>query len=110
MNIAVLSDPLTWTLAGAGALVFLALFGYLALTYARLPASLPIHFNALGQADRITDKAALFNLLKIDGGLLLGNILAGCIIYYREKTAAYLLWGSSVVANLLLWTAVLTIT
>ncbi|RME69668.1 MAG: DUF1648 domain-containing protein [Chloroflexi bacterium] len=110
LKLRLLADPLMWGLVSAGLVVFLALSGYVALQYARLPAALPIHFNALGQADRIADKETLFTLLKILGGLLGGNFVLGSLVYYREKTAAYLLWTAGIIVGCLLWVAVVTIT
>ena len=104
------TDPLAWWLLGVAVVAFLALFGYLSLIFADLPPALPIHFNALGRADRIADKSALFTL-PAAGAIVLGlNTLLGSLIYRREKVAAYLLWGSAVVVQLCLWIALRTIT
>ncbi len=105
-----LTDPLAGVLLGAAFLVYLSLFGYLSLIFADLPAALPIHFNALGQADRIASKSALLTL-PAAGAIVLGlNALLGTFIYRREKVAAYLLWGSAIVMQLFLWVALLTLT
>jgi uncharacterized membrane protein len=101
---------LTWGLLGAAAAVYLALIGYLSLIYADLPAALPIHFDALGQADRIAEKSTLLTL-PAAGGIVLGlNAILGSFIYRWDTVAAYLLWGSAIVMQVFLWIAVLTIT
>ena len=110
LNSPILTDPLTWWLLGTAVLIYLALFGYLSVIFADLPSALPIHFNALGQADRIADKSALLTL-PAAGAIVLGlNAVLGSVIYGREKIAAYLLWGSAIIMQLFLWIAVLTIT
>ena len=108
-NLPLLNDPLTWWLLGIAALICLALYGYISYRFEQIPPSLPIHFNSLGQADRIADKNVLFLLPAAGGLVLIVNTLLGSIVYHREKLATYLLWGSSVVMQLCLWVAALTI-
>ena len=109
-NIPMLTDPLTWWLLGLAALIFLGHFGYLTLKFSDLPAVLPIHFNALGQADRIADKSDLLTLPAAGAIVLIFNTLLGGLFYGRDKMAAYLLWGSAIFLQLCLWVAVLTLT
>jgi len=110
LNKPILTDTLTWGLLGAAAAIYLALIGYLSLIYADLPAALPIHFDALGQADRIAEKSTLLTL-PAAGGIILGlNAILGSLIYRWDRVAAYLLWGSAIVMQVFLWIAVLTIT
>lgn len=105
-----LTDRLAWGLLGAAMLIYLSLFGYLSLIYADLPAALPIHFNALGQADRIADKSALLTLPTAGAIVLALNTLLGTLIYRREQVAVYLLWGSAIIMQLFLWVALLSLT
>jgi hypothetical protein len=108
-NLPLLLDLWTWGLLGTAALICFALFGHLALGYTALPQSIPIHFDSLGQADRIADKSELF-IFPLAGALVLGvNALLGSLIYRREKLAAYLLWGTALVMQLYLWLALLAI-
>ncbi len=110
LNLPLLMDPLLFWLLGLAALLCLALFGYLALSFASLPDSVAIHFNALGQADRIVNKSGLL-VLPAGGVLVLAfNALLGSLLYHREKMAAYLLWGTAVVMQVCLWAAMLTLT
>ncbi|MFC1976593.1 PH domain-containing protein [Chloroflexota bacterium] len=109
LNTPFLADPLAWSLLGLAGLFWLALAGYLAAVYAELPAALPVHFNALGHADRIADKSTLLILPAVGVVVLIINALLGELIYRREKVAAYLLWGSTIVMQVCLWIAVLTI-
>ena len=105
----ILRDRLTWWLLGLAGGIFLIHFGYLSLNYADLPPSVPIFFNALGQADRIANKSALFTLSVAGAGVLALNGLLGMLVYGREKLAAYLLWGSAIVMQIALWIALVTI-
>jgi len=109
LNIPLLNDRLAWLLLGLAALVYLSHFGYLTLNYGSLPASLPIFFNAFGQADRIANKSALF-ILPIAGiSVLTLNTLLGGLVYRRDKLATYLLWGCTIAMQLSIWVALLTI-
>ena len=110
LSIEVLVDPLCWWLVGSAAVICLALLGYVSLSYAGLPTLLPVHFDNFGQADRIVDKFSLF-ILPAVGAIALGvNLILGGFIHHREKVAAYMLWGSTIVVQLFLWIATLTIT
>jgi uncharacterized membrane protein len=101
---------LAWWLLGLAGLICLALFGYLAFIFPDLPASLPVHFNALGRADRIDDKSTLLILPAAGAIVLIVNALLGELFYRQEKVAAYLLWGSATVMQICLWVALYTIT
>ena len=110
LNTPLLIDPLAWRLLGLAGLVWLALAGYLAFNFDLLPAALPVHFNAAGQTDRIAEKSALLVLPAAGLIALIVNALLGELVYTREKLAAYFLWGSTVVMQVCLWAALLTIT
>jgi hypothetical protein len=110
LNTFFFTDTLVRWLLGVALLICLALFGYLSSIFPDLPTNLPIHFDALGQADRIANKSALL-LLPLAGILIIGlNTLFGSFVYQQEKTAAYLLWGSTLTLQLCLWVALLTLT
>lgn len=109
LNLPLFLDPWTWGLLGLAGLICFALFGYLALQYAALPQSIPIHFDSLGRADRIANKSEVF-IFPLAGALvLIFNSLFGSLIYRRERIAAYLLWGTATAMQLYLWLAVLAI-
>lgn len=105
-----LGDALGLGLLGLAILACLALFGYLAFILPQLPPSIPIHFDAFGQADRIADKSALFTLLAAGALALVMNSIIGSLIYHWERVTAYLLWGSTVIMQLCLLLAVFMIT
>jgi len=105
LNSPLLADQLAWWFLGIAALLWLALAGYLALNYTDLPASLPIHFNALGRADRITGKTILFVLPAAGATVWLANALLGELVYLKEKLAAYFLWAGALVMQVCLGVA-----
>ena len=92
----------------ASGLLNLVLFGYLTAVYDRLPAQVPLHFNQLGEVDRLAAPGRLFVLPVI--GLLawIVNGIWGWIFYQQDqKMPAYLLWGTAVIIQLAVWGAVL---
>jgi len=98
-------DTTAWTLLGAAVLINLALFGYLSARFPGLDFQLPLHFNSLGQVDRIGAKIELF-ALPIIGLIILGtNLVLGLLLYRRERAGSYLLWGASAAAQGLFWLA-----
>jgi hypothetical protein len=110
LNVPVIADRLTWGLLGLATLACLTLFGYIALKFPDLPPSLPIHFNTLGNADRIADKSTLLILPAAGAIGLIVNGLLGSLIYRAEKVGAYMLWGSAIVLQIVLWIAAMTVT
>lgn len=102
-------DETAWMLLGAAVAINLALFGYLSARFPGLDFQLPLHFNNLGQADRIGTKMELF-ALPIIGLIILGtNLVLGLALYRRERAGSYLLWGAAAVAQALFWLATFSI-
>lgn len=87
----------------------LCLFGYMCARFPGVDPQLPLHFNILGQADRIGTKMELFSL-PIIGLIILGtNLVLGLVLYGRERAGSYLLWGGAAVAQVLFWLAAFSI-
>ena len=103
------TDSTAWTLLGAAAVINLGLFGYLAASFPGLDFQLPLHFNRLGQADRIGTKMELFALPIIGLLILVANISLGLILYRRERAGSYLLWGAAAAVQALFWLAAVSI-
>jgi hypothetical protein len=102
-------DETAWTLLGAAVAINVALFGYLSARFPGLDYLLPLHFNNLGQADRIGAKMELF-ALPIIGLIILGtNLVLGLALYRRERAGSYLLWGAATAAQALFWLATFSI-
>jgi hypothetical protein len=93
LRLPVWTDRVAWVLAGGGLLLFVALVGYVFHRYDALPQSLPVHFDAQGQADRIAPKSFILNLVAVGGLLLLFNFLLALYLHHRERLGAYFLWG-----------------
>jgi hypothetical protein len=103
------TDQTAWALLGAAVLVNLGLFGFLAIRFPNLDIQLPLHFNSLGQPDRIGTKMELFTL-PIIGLIILGtNLVLGLALYKRERAGSYLLWGSAATVQALFWLAAFSI-
>ena len=103
------TDQTAWVLLGAAAVINLGLFGYLSIRFPGLDIQLPLHFNRLGEADRIGTKMELF-ALPIIGLIILGtNLALGLVLYRRERAGSYMLWGASAAVQALFWLAAFSI-
>ena len=106
-------DRLLHVLLVLGLLLNLALFAYIGWRYRALPASLPLHFDILGQPDRFGVRSEIFKLPAIGLLLLVLNSLFGLAIYRCQlegcELGAYLLLGVTIVVQVLFWLAALNI-
>jgi hypothetical protein len=109
MGLPIWNDAIAWGLIAVAVGATIALFGYLALAYDRLPAVLAFHFDALGQPDRIGERAAILNLPLTALLLLTLDLAIGFAVYRKERVAAYLVWGGALVVQILAWGALHTI-
>ncbi len=102
-------DSTAWVLLGAAVIINLGLFGFLAARFAGLDFQLPLHFNSLGEPDRIRPKIELF-ALPIIGLIIMGtNFVLGLVLYRRERAGTYLLWGAAAAVQALFWLAAASI-
>ena len=102
-------DRLVHVLLALGLLLNLALFAYIGWRYRALPESLPLHFDILGQPDRLGVRSEIFKLPAIGVLLWVLNSLFGLAIQRWEKLGTYLLLGVTVVVQVLFWLAALNI-
>jgi len=102
-------DWLGLGLLGGASVAVLALFGFLAARFPTLPRLLPLHFDALGDPDRLGPQGQVFFIPLIGLVVLLVNGALGGVLYRHERLAAYLLWGGAAAVHVLLWAAVLGI-
>jgi uncharacterized membrane protein len=102
-------DRLVHVLLALGLLLNLALFAYIGWRYRALPESLPLHFDILGQPDRLGVRGEIFKLPVIGLLLLVLNSLFGLAVHRWEKLGAYLLLGMTTVVQVLFWLAALNI-
>ena len=109
----VIRDRYLWALVIVALIVNLGLFAYLILESNRNPPTLaplvPMHWDAGGEPDRIEPRSALFSLPQIGLIVIVGNMALGALMYRREPLATYLLAGTAIVIQLLLWLAAIQI-
>jgi hypothetical protein len=94
-----------WAL-GFGALALalaLGLFAFVCFRFPELPARLPLHYTVDGLADRVGAASEVFILPLIGLLALLINGLFGVAAYSRERLASYVVWGGTLLVQLLLW-------
>jgi len=103
------SDRLVHVLLALGLLLNLALFAYIGWRYRALPESLPLHFDILGQPDRLGVRSEIFKLPVVGLLLLVLNSLFGLAVHRWENLGAYLLLGMTPVVQVLFWLAALNI-
>lgn len=99
-------DRWAHALLGAAAALNAALFAYVCLRYQGLPALLPLHFDALGEPDRIGPRAELFWLPAIGLVVLGANAALAAFLHARERLAAHLLLAAAALVQLLLAVAI----
>lgn len=97
------SDRVAHYLLITGATMCLLLFGLVTLRFPQLPPVLPLHYNVLGLPDRSGPATQAFILPLIGVLALAANTVLGGVFYRREQVAAYLLWGGTIVVQVLLW-------
>jgi uncharacterized membrane protein len=102
-------DRLVHVLLALGLLLNLALFACMGWRYRALPASLPLHFDIVGQPNRFGVRNEIFKLPAIGLLLFVINSLLGLAIQRWEKLGAYLLLGVTTVIQVLFWLAALNI-
>jgi len=102
-------DALAWGLVGGALVTHLAVDGYLAFVYDRLPQALSFHFDAFGQPDRIGDRAEIVRLPLVAFFMLVFDLVLGFAVYRNHRVAAYLIWGGGLIIQLLTWGALFTI-
>ncbi len=96
-------DRLAHGLVIAGLVLCVALFGLITLRYPDLPSTLPLHYTASGAVDRAGPMSQIFILPLIGVLAVIGNTLLGGAFYRREQMASYVLWGGTVLVQVLLW-------
>lgn len=103
------SDRVVWGLMGGTLVTSLALFGTMALAYPRLPERLALHFNVLGQPDRIGERSEILYLPVLALAMLLVDLSLGFALYRRDRVAAYLIWAGGILLQMLTWSALYAI-
>jgi len=109
---AVWRDRPALALIAAGGISVLLLFGYLTLLLSKLPPLVTLHFNAHGLPDRSGSPTRLFILPTAAALTWALNTLGGLWLHRseNERTGAYLLFGATLVAQVLVWVALIGLT
>lgn len=102
-------DRLMYVFGLIGFVLCAALFAFVCIRYADLPAKLPLHYTAEGLPDRFGSPAQAFILPLIGLLAFVGNSLLGLWVYRREQMTAYVLWGGMIFVQLLLWVGTLNV-
>jgi hypothetical protein len=96
-----------WGLAVLG-LVFLSvlvLTGLICFVFPQLPRLIPLHFGVAGQADRFASRSYVFVIPLIGLLVALVNGALGWLLNSRERVASHLVWGGSLLVQVLVWVA-----
>jgi len=109
LNWAIWQDRMGLALLATGFLTVLALTGLLSFQFPALSRLVPLHFDAAGSPDRLGPRGQIFIIPLIGLLTLLLNGALGLLVYRRERLASYLLWGGTVLIQVLVWTAAIGI-
>jgi hypothetical protein len=109
MDWVIWQDRLGVGLLIASFLIVLALIGLLCYQFPALPRMVPLHFDTLGNPDRLETQGQIFIIPLIGLLALLLNGVLGGLAYRYERMVSYMLWGGSILIQVLLWTAALGI-
>jgi hypothetical protein len=109
-----LSHPLWHDNLGRGLIalgIILNMFIYfsLLLRYNDFPDILRIHFNKVGQVDRLGDRGELFLLPLIGLVTIIANNILGAFLQLKEAIPAYLLYAAGVLVQVLVGIALVVI-
>jgi hypothetical protein len=104
-------DRFGLALVVAGFLASLILTGLVFLWYQLTPSNvlIPLHFDAAGNPDRLGGRGQAFFLPIIAWTATIANAVFGSSLHRTERVAAYLLWGGTIVVQVLVWGAALGI-
>jgi len=100
--------PVRW-LALAGLVLCLLLFGYMALVYNNLPASLALHWNSQAQVDVIGDPQELLRLPVFGLIVWAVNVIIGLWALRRERAATIFLLAGAIAAQVVFAAGALSI-
>ncbi len=92
------------SLAGIGALA-----AYVHAWMPSLPHLLPLHYNSQGSVDLIGPRTDLYKMPGIGGIVFLSDLVLGGFVHRRERLAALILLGASVLVQIMLIVATINI-
>jgi hypothetical protein len=105
----VLGDRAGRVLLGLAALINLAMVGYIFWKLPVQPDRIPLHFNTLGQVDRIGQPREILLLPAMMLGVVVINSLLALSVQRYDSFAARLLLGGPILTGLVAWVAVVNL-
>jgi hypothetical protein len=106
---AIWRDSLGLALLGIAMLALMLLLAMLSFRFPALPTLIPLHFGTSGSPDRLGPRVEIFIVPLIGLLTFLVNGVLGSVFYRHDRVASYMLWGSSILVQVLIWTATLGI-
>lgn len=103
---AVWRDRLLWAMMALTLAANLALFGFIFYRYGSLPERISLHFDALGEVDRVSSKVWLLIVPAIGAFAFVLNAIIGVVLYARERVGSLLLASVALVLQGVLWLAI----
>ena len=98
-------DRTFWLAMALGFALATSLAALATVRYGTLPAIVPLHWNAQGQADRLAPRSEVFAIPAIGAAVLLVNLGLALALHQRERIAAQLLAWGSIAVQVGLWGA-----
>ncbi len=102
------SDPAACALLALAVLLGLSLGGYVFWRYPGLPGSMEFAFPPLGGVVRVAARKEILQIPFTALAILAVNIAIGLLVHRVERMAAYVLWGSAAMLQLLFCVAAYT--
>jgi uncharacterized membrane protein len=84
-----------------------AMLWFILLRYESVPQTLPLHYNTLGQPDRIGSPREIFLLPLIAGVVAAANIALAWSVVRFDRFAARLLLSGTCLVQVVTWVALL---
>lgn len=102
-------DRLGLALLGASLAALLVLTALLCFCFPMLPQLVPLRFDAAGNPAWIAPRGQVFIIPFIGLLTFVLNGMLGGLAYRRDRMISYMLWGSAILVQILVWTAALGI-
>ncbi len=102
-------DRYLWAMVIVALLLNVGLVAFLIIQFNLLPPLVPLHFDPRGEPDRIEPRETIFLLPQIGLIIIAGNFAFGAAVYRREPLISYMLAGTAILLQFLLWFAAILI-
>jgi hypothetical protein len=106
-GLSLLDDRLSINLLLVGGALVAAMLWFILLRYNSVPQTLPLHYNATGQPDRIGTPREIFVLPLITALVAVANIALAWSVIRFDRFAARLLLSSTCLVQAVAWVALL---